>query len=80
MAKCGKIRRIVTSWLRSGAAADGVFLYWWARDRSERTKNAAITGLGFKECVTVLALIEKDAGVKRHDFGFAVAAFRTGQL
>lgn len=50
-----------------------------AGDGAVRTENAAITGLGPKNCTTSLAVIKILAGVGWHGFGFDMPAFRAGQ-
>jgi hypothetical protein len=47
--------------------------------RSVGAVNAAVAGLGTKDCVAFLALKRPLASVGGHGFGFAVPTFRTGQ-
>src|SRR5437588_13103109 len=47
-------------------------------NRAERTKNAALTGIGLQDCFTVFAFVKENARICRHLFFFPSSAFGTG--
>ncbi len=51
----------------------------WTLHRAERTEDAAVARIGSQQGVTIAALVEKLASVRRHGFLFSGSAVRTAE-
>ena len=80
--RAGDMWRIVSkrkSYCKTLPAASTLLLDGRTLHRAERTENAAVARIGTQQDLTIAALVEKLASVRRHGFLFGGAAMRAGE-
>ena len=75
----GGIRQQRKSYCKTLLAASTLLLDGRTLHRAERTENAAVARIGTQQDLTIAALVEKLASVRRHGFLFSGSAMRAGE-